>query len=213
MPSAADIANIALSHLGARAQVNSITPPDGSVEAGYAARFYPIARRELIEAHAFAFTIRRATLAEVNNPSAIWTYAYALPTACIKPERVLRERVAAMWLLEYPDSTVDEVLTERGSADFEVEDGVLFTHEPEAVLKYRVDVTDTTRFPPLFTSTLGLLMAGYLAGPIIKGLDGAKVGNAWREQAFRMLAKAAASDANASSQPAEHVAAQIRARA
>ena len=40
MASDVDICNMALSHLGARAQISAIVPPDGSVEAGYCARFH-----------------------------------------------------------------------------------------------------------------------------------------------------------------------------
>lgn len=213
MPSAADIANIALSHIGARAQVSSIAPPDGSVEAGYAARFYPIARRELIEAHAFAFATRRALLAEVTNPSSIWAYAYALPAQCIKPVRVLSQQLVSAYLLDDARQTIDDVISERGSTLFEVEDGVLLTNEPEAMLKYRADVTDTNKFSPLFTSSLGLLLAAYLAGPIIKGTEGAKTAAAWRQQAFALLAKASASDANASQENAAHLAEHLRVRA
>lgn len=212
MPSAVDIANIALSHLGARAQVSQLSPPDGTVESGYCARFYPIARRELIEAGNFAFATRRATLAEVTNPSETWLYAYALPAACIKPVRVLSQSVINNYLLDDARMTIDDVITERGSALFEVEDGVLLTNEPEAVLKYRVDVTDTTRFSPLFTSALGALLAAYLAGPIIKGDAGAKTAGSWRQQAFALVAKAAASDANAAEESAQHLPEHLRAR-
>lgn len=219
MASSVDISNIALSHLGARAQVSAIEPPDGSVEAGYCARFYPLARREVLEASNFTFAKTRATLAAVTNPSQIYDYAYAVPSNCIRPLRVLQATLSSdidlMWPMDggllgqmYINS-----FTERGSADFEVEDGVLLTNEPDAVLLYKRDVTDTTRFTPLVCSAIGMVLAGYLAGPIIKGMDGAKIGAQWREQGFRMLAKAAASDANGSSENNDHVPAHIAARA
>lgn len=218
MASAVDIANIGLSHLGARAQISSISPPDGSVEAGYCARFYPLARREVIEVANFAFTKARATLAEVTNASDVWLYAYALPSDCIKPLRVLQaeylNEIDLLWPLNenqvgraYIDS-----LTERGSADFEIEGETLRTNQPAAVLLYKRDVTDTTKFTPLMTSAVGMVLAGYLAGPIIKGLEGARVGAQWREEGFRQATRASASNANASHEGSDHVPVSIGAR-
>lgn len=209
MASTTDICNIALSHIGARAQITSISPPDGSVEAGYCARFFPIARKELLETPGWSFARTRVALSEVANDSTVWLYAYALPADCIKPLRVLTLAQATV----FADEGVETPLSESTSADYEVEGQVLRTDEPEAVLLYVQDVTDTTKYTPLFTSALGMMLAAYLAGPIIKGLDGAKAGAQWRQSAFAMLAKAAANDANRSAERAEHVAAHLRARA
>ena len=222
MASDVDICNVALSHLGARAQVSAISPPDGSVEAGYCARFYPLARRELIESASWSFAKTRVLLAEVTNTSEFWSYAYALPSDCIDPLRVLQRRyltqAGLLWPLgAYISETdwrrFDDLFTERGSADFEIEGEILRTNEPEAVLLYKRDVTDSTKFSPLFGKALGMWLASYLAGPIIKGIDGARVGAQWMEQAQRMADAAAASDANGGHERAEHVSSFIHARA
>jgi hypothetical protein len=215
MASDVDVCNTGLSHLGARAQISSLSPPDGSVEAGYCARFYPIARREMLEAFAWAFATTRVALAEVTNPSTVWAYAYALPSDCIKSLRVLPKTTAsAMYgLIDlYDNLRPGDLITERGSADFVVEDGVLLTNEFEAVLVYRRDITDASKFSPMFVSALGTLMASYLAGPIIKGLDGAKVGAQWRQAAMNAAAQAAASNANGSSAGSDHVPAHLAVR-
>jgi len=216
MPSVTDHCNVALSHIGADAVVVSISPPDGSVEAGHCARFYPIARRELIESHPWSFTKTRATLAEVTNPSTIWTHAYAMPSDCVKPLRVLSLTDFDAYLLSWDyDASGRSALAsidEHTGVPFDIESGVLLTHEPEAVLIYQRDITDTTKFSPLFGSALGYLLAGYLAGPIIKGMEGARTGATLREQGFGLLAKAAASDANASTEQIEPVPGQIKAR-
>lgn len=222
MASPVDIVNLGLAHIGAEAQVSSIDPPDGSYEAGLAARFYPQVRREVIDRAGFAFSLKRVALAEVTNPSTVWLYAYALPADCINAIRVLSlNYVTAASLLAPLDSVfvlqqnalvIDNLFTERGSSDFEIEGDVLLTNEPEAVLKYTADVTDTGKYPPLCVTAMGMLMASYLAGPIIKGVDGMKVGVEWRRVADRALEQAKASDANASSERAEHVAESVRAR-
>jgi hypothetical protein len=215
-----DISNAALSHLGARAQVAAISPPDGSVEAGYCARFYPLARRELIEQHAWSFARARATLAEVDNPSTVWAYAYARPSDCIKPLRVLAlSAVEASALTgpldlysDYPGAVLDQLFSERGSMAFEVEGDVILTNEPEAVLLYRSDVTDTSKFSPMFATSCAMLLASYLAGPIIKGLDGAKVGAQWRQTAEAVAGRAITSNANAASETAAFVPSHLAAR-
>lgn len=215
MASAVDICNAGLGLLGARTQINSINPPDGSAESGYCARYYPFARKELIETGAWAFARRRIALSEVANASDVWQYAYATPAGISNALRVLAKGAISNAGVAFPllnDSNgltnwtlLDRLLTERGSQDFDIEDGVIYTNEPEAVLLYTADVTDTTRFSAMFTTTLGMLMASYLAGPIIKGLEGAKVAQVWRDAAMSMSARAEASDANSTSQRAEHV--------
>lgn len=223
MASDVDICNIGLAHLGAEAQVASISPPDGSVEAGLCARFYPIARKELLEDQQWAFSKRRVQLAEVDNTSTVWKYAYATPAGMINALRVLRLKYVNDASLLWPAGSyltynfdwqaVDELFTERGSADFEIENGVLRTNEPEAVLLYTADVTDTTKYSAKFVSAFGMLMAAYLAGPIIKGVEGTKIGTQWRQAAYNMSASAAASNANSANERANHVAEHIRARA
>ena len=44
MASDVDVCNLALAHLGDEATVASISPPEGSAQAGHCARFYPMAR-------------------------------------------------------------------------------------------------------------------------------------------------------------------------
>ena len=222
MSSPVDVCNMALAHIGAESQVASIDPPDGSAEAGYCARFYPIARRVALESASWTFAKTRATLAETTNPSAAWAYAYALPSDHINPVRVLNAlQLEAVLLamdslyLQPSDPAYWALLTqqtEQASADFEIEDQTLLTNEPEAVLIYLRDVLDTNRWSPTFTSGVAQLLAGYLSGIIIKGMEGMRAGKAWTDSGMALLGKAAASDANATSERAEFVPHSILAR-
>ena len=199
------LCNMALSHLGQDTQISSISPTDGSRESGYCATFYPIARQELIESSPWSFTTTRVALAETTNPSVVWAYAYALPSECLKPVRVLTQGDFSSIFLRadrvdsYP-GTSDDLFDEGNSANFQIEGRVLFTQEPEAVLIYRKDVTDTGKFTPGFASALSMLLAAYLAGPIIRGREGAGTAASWREQASLATKRAAYLDANSSSQ-------------
>lgn len=209
MPSEVDFCNMALSHIGSDAVVAAIDPPDGSVEAGHCARFYPIARAELIEENAWGFARRRVALAEVTNPSDVWAYAYALPSSCLKPLRVLNSNTLSFAgfvppISPYLTASEQAAFDERGSAEFDIENGVLLTNEPNAVLLYLVDVIDTSRFTPSFNSALSYRLASFLAGPLIKGREGAETAKTLRQVSINVGSLAKASDANSGSEPANN---------
>ena len=222
MPSVVDICNIALGNIGATANVVSIAPANGA-EAIHCARYWPIARRLALTARQWTWNKTRAALAPAPaNPSDIWTYAYALPSTCIKPLRVLQLAYVNSVLMWPPLSgplndplTADEfrMWDERGSSLFEIEDQVLLTHEPDAVLLFQRDITDTTVFSDAFVDYVAWLMSGYLAGPIIKGIDGANAAAKLRSEVIpRALALAAAQDANSTHERNDHVPAHLRGR-
>lgn len=205
MASVVDVVNTALGHIGDEAIVTSIDPPDGSVQAMHAARFYPIARDALLEMHAWRCCTRRANLAKLSiTPPIGWAFAYSLPNLCVRPIAVLMPDAL-------PDlfSTVNtNILTPAASdtlnsQDFVVEsldDGssVVYTNTDSAQMIFQIGVTDLNKFTPLMVLALGRFLASFLAGPIIKGTDGTAVAKA-QLQVFHDfdLPKAAVSDANA----------------
>jgi hypothetical protein len=210
-----DISNLGLSHIGARAQVTAISPPDGSVEAGLCARFYPIARRELLESYGWSFAAKRVALSQVTNPSTAWAYAYAKPSDCIRPLRI-----PPLTLIdEQRDITLtigagtDTILTEAGTSRFTVEGDIIYTDEPDAVLIYVGDMVDSNKFSARFVVALGMMLASYLAGPIIKGDAGAKTSAQWRQAAMNYALSAAASDANGAADNDSFMPSHLAARA
>lgn len=209
MASVVQLCNMALSHIGSDARVSSISPPDGSVEAGHCVTFYDQARTEMLEPGTWAFALKRATLAQTTNASDLWLYAYVLPSDCLRARRVLRPgaNITVFTQDEYQYQTDD-----NDSATFEIEGSVLYSNEPDAVLVYTRDIEDTTEFTPSFISSLSYLLASYLAGPILKGSEGTKTGDAMRQRAMALADISAASSANASVADAPFTAAQLRAR-
>lgn len=209
MASVVQICNMALSHIGSDARVSSISPPDGSVEAGYCATFYDQARTELLEPGTWAFALARASLAQVANLSDLWLYAYTLPSDCLRARRILRlgADITVFTQDEYQYQTDD-----NDSSTFEIEGSVLYTNAPNAVLVYTRDLIDTTRFTPSFTTAFSYLLSSYLAGPILKGSEGTKTGDAMRQRAMTLADVSAASSANASVADHQFTAAQLRAR-
>lgn len=199
MASAVDICNTALSHIGEDTVISSISPPDRSVAAGHCARFWPLVRKAVFSgAHSFACARKRVALAEVTNDSEEWGYKYALPSDCARARRILT------------NASVD--YNERDGADFQVEGTNLYTDQPEAVLIYSFDQTDTTKYPADLVLAFGMVLAGYLAGPIIKGREGARVGGDLMQRGMAYVGLAAATDANAGKDTAEFTPASITAR-
>jgi hypothetical protein len=195
MASVVQICNMALSHIGSSARVTSLSPPDGSVEAGHCATFYDQARTEMLEPGTWRFALKRADLASVTNDSTQWAYAYALPSDCMRALRVFPVDTP---LTVFDDAINTFVANDQASARFDLEGDVLRTNADDAVLLYTRDVTDTTKFTPSFTSALGYLLASYLAGPIVKGNEGAKLGDSMRQRAMAIASMSATADANAS---------------
>lgn len=158
MASEIDICNLALARLGDEANVASIQPPEGSVQAEQCARFYPIARDTLQAQFPWGFCTVRDTLALLTQlPAFGWQYAYAQPDLCL---RVL--------------SVTDE---QGRPVNYEAESDaaglpVLYTNQREARVHYTRQVVDTERFPALFTDALAWQLAAMLAGPVLKGAQG-----------------------------------------
>lgn len=198
MTSAVTICNLALAHIGAAQQVMSIDPPDGGVLAGFCARFYPHARREMLE-HPWRFARRRTALVlHAEGPPPGWLFAYALPAGCIAPKRIVAPFPATPlpWSMDSDLYWLPRFDNGAG-APFEVEGQRLFTNQPNAVLLHTVDVTDTSVYTPGFVSSLALRLAGYLAGSVIKGRDGLQARDRLHQEARALAEMHLARDANA----------------
>jgi hypothetical protein len=211
MASVVDICNVALSHIGDSANVTSIDPPDGSAQAGYCAQFYPIALSALLEMAGWGFATVRSTPAEVNNPSTTWRFAYAYPAQLVNliavlPQDALDDYSANFgeqhheWDSPQPDfanPAENMYMPQPYSVEQDGEGNqIILTNVCGAVLRYTIQVDDPTKFSPLFVLALSYLLASMLAGPIIKGEEGATMsaGMLTKFQAFQGQAKT--SDAN-----------------
>lgn len=185
MASAVDICNLALARLGDSATVTSIDPPEGSAQAEHCARFYPIARDTMLEAHPWKFATRRARLAQLIVDAWNWDYAYAEPADALKLLSVL------------PASAANDTDTEEFESETTADgDPIILTNLEDASLRYVARVTDTTAYSPMFIDALGWMLASYLAGPLIKGDTGAVAARSCLQNAFVALRQAQVSDAN-----------------
>lgn len=219
MASEVDICNMALGHLGDTATVSSINPPEGSAQAEHCARFYPIARDALLEMASWNFAMRRVKLAQLGQTWPEWKYAYALPGDVLNVLGVLPEDASDDYSTRFvPTDTpywshnYSPVIAAGRYAPqpFTIEtaaDGssVLFTNVENAVMRYSAFVRDTTQFSPLFVLTLTHYLASYLAGPIIKGAEGAAEAKRQLQLAIGFQSQAETSDANQRKTTVEHI--------
>lgn len=193
MTSPVDICNLALSHIGERDDINSIDPPEASIEAQRCARHYNPARRTLLALHPWTFATKRFTTADLsasNDVPLTWTYAYSLPSDVIKVTGLYDP---GDWRDE---AYAPHIAYEIGSDS--TGPRVIYSNVESAVLRYTFDQTDSTMFPPLFVEALAWLLAARLAGPTIKGTEGMRVAQAATQTGMSWAMKAAAEDANQS---------------
>lgn len=219
MASEVDICNLALSHLGDTATVSSINPPEGSAQSEHCHRFYPVARDSLLEMHYWNFSVRRILLASTTCDWTQWEYAYLVPSDVINFISVIPPDTADDYSVKFvpTDSPLfahnysPMVQTGRYVPQpFTIEtkaDGsqILYTNQPNAILRYTAYVEDTTLFSPLYTMTLSWHLASMLAGPIIKGDAGAAEAKRCTQMMMGYLKEAKESDSQQRSIKPEHV--------
>lgn len=172
MATEVDICNLALARLGDAATVSSIDPPEGSAQADHCARFYPIARDELLSSYPWRFAMKRkklALLAEepVGDSSA---HYFALPADCLKLVRVHTTGLGSL-PTAFEDFAPEPAygIEQVGSAK------ALVIRADEVWVEYVSSRTAPSLFPSDFVSALAYLLASHLAGPMIPGSSGQTV--------------------------------------
>ena len=178
-----DICNLALAHLGDDATIASLNPPEGSAQAEKAARFYPIARNTLLEIHTWSFASKRGNLALTTNSLDQWDYAYAAPADMMSPVAIIspssqNDYATRMSAGDTPGGITSNyaptiVAGQYTPQQFAVEGDLIYTNQEDAMLRYQAYITDPSLFSPLFVITLSWHLASMLAGPVIKGDQGA----------------------------------------
>jgi len=184
-----DICNLALANLGDTATVASIDPPEGSVQAELCARFYPIARNELLEMHTWGFSMRRVQLALLTSETSSWAYAYAQPADLLTVVSLLPYGATDDYSSNgaYVPVTFESEVDSTGA-------NIILTNTENAVLRYTALVSDPAKFPPLFVAALSWLLSSKLAGPILKGKEGAEEAKRCLQMSQVYLARAIDSD-------------------
>lgn len=196
-----DIGNLALSFLGDEATVSDIDPPEGSEQAEHVARFYPMARNALLEMHVWPFATRRGALTLRDETVNGWAHSYDRPAKSLKVFAVLPPSTQDDYSVGYAsgsglkrsnDGALFSNYMPNGYSSYQPVkfaseiapngDKVIYTDMETAEARWVEEVTDTTKFSPLFTLGCAKLLASFMAGPIYKGETGVKVSAAMTQQ-------------------------------
>lgn len=161
MASEADIANMALSHLGIAEEIATLT--EASDEARACNRFYETCRDACLRDFPWPFATKFATLAlveeiedETNEDE--WGYSYRYPTDCSK---ILRLRSGV------------RNDTRQSRAPYEIAKDtsgrIIYTDQEDATIKYIETITDPERFTPDFVLMLSFRLASMIAPRLTAG--------------------------------------------
>jgi len=180
MATEVDICNTALSLLGCRADIASISPVEGGRFAEVCAREYQIARNLVLEAHDWSFACRRANLAVLRTDLFGWQFGYVRPADAVSIVAVVPEDDR---YFEHPHEFIVEADQESGVP-------LILTDLPGAVCRYLARVTNTSLFPEHFCQAVAFKLAIRLSGNIIKGTPGQQVAVNLEKQYQTILAAA-----------------------
>lgn len=153
------VCNLALSYFG-QERINDLseTAAETDENAAKCLVYFEQAKKEVLEAHPWSFSRKRAALTrEVGTPAFDWDYQHTLPDDCVR-------------LLEARQGTA---ATENGASDtyeanldrFEIADGKVLSDSSLVAIKYTANQS-VDDWPAAAAAALARKLAEYLAGPI-----------------------------------------------
>lgn len=145
------ICNMALSHIGSRSKIESLT--EASTEAWQCNQWYEFSRLQALEMYNWNFAKKRLALTAHSEapPEAVWGFRYAYPTDCA----VARELENPLG----PDADAVPFQVEMAS---DGESRSILTNLEDAVLIYTFKLTN----PNFYTSFFVLLLSWVIASNI-----------------------------------------------
>jgi len=206
------IGNMALSNLGAKANIESFS--EASKEARAISLWYDHSRLATLEDYNWSFAVKRATLTSHSEgpPSGIWSYRYQYPADCVlarhlqNPEYVASSRT--IW-------DVPQVLVEPDAIPYIIEmnstgtEKTILTDLNDAVLVYTFDQQNVIHFSRNFSTALSFMLAYFIAIPITGRAD---LKDQMAQYYSFHMRRAAARDGNEAIQRPPREAESIRAR-
>lgn len=150
MTSEVDICNLALTESFC-SEIQSLTAQ--SREAEVCNRFYAQCRDLMLSSYNWKFNqVRRSLALSSETPPGSWTYAYEVPVNCLQPVKIYQS-----------DRNSTEQIPFTIESKLSIDEKVLYTDEPEAILIYRKKITVTNMFSPSFIEALSHLLGAKIA--------------------------------------------------
>lgn len=171
-----DHCNMALSHLSISQTIQSIDPPDKSVEAKTCAFWYPKVRDWLLQSGPWDFANVSQALASDASTYPGYGYAYQYPNDCLQAAAVTTaygQRMGSAFWSGYwwPQSPMfggmPKIPFKVAQSTTVPGEKAIFCDLPSpAYLFYIQGVTDTALFSPMFSDTFSLYLAVRVGGPL-----------------------------------------------
>ena len=192
------IANMALSNIGTKSTIESLT--EDSSEAQQASLHYDYARAVALSAFPWSFATKRVTLAtHADATTTDYSFRYQYPADCF----VARE-------LENPLGPDADPVPFAVEMSLNGTTKTILTNLNDAVLIYTFDQEITSLFTPYFVRTLSFML-GHLMAYALTGKQSVAA-DMWNQYRF-MIGQASASDANERVAPPKREAPWIEERA
>jgi len=194
------IANMALSHVGARSSIESLED-EISNEAEVCRLWYEFSRRQTLEGFDWNFARKRITLTKHSEdpPDGVWGFRYVYPADAVVARKLENptgtvEGQTGRWITDFSTPEV------RGDAvPFEVETDStgktksILTNLSDAKLVYTFDQLDTGLYSPLFVEALSRALGSHIAFTLTGKLA---LANALAQSFQNAMLVASASSAN-----------------
>ena len=150
MTSEVDICNLALTESFC-SEIQSLTAQ--SREAEVCNRFYAQCRDLLLSGYNWKFNqVRRSLSVSSETPPDDWGYAYEVPTNCLYAVKIFQSN-------RNPTKEIPFTIESK----LNVDEKILYTDEPEAILIYRKKITVTNMFSPMFIEAFANLLGAKVA--------------------------------------------------
>ena len=186
MTSEVDICNLALTESFC-SEIQSLTAQ--SREAEVCNRFYAQCRDLLLSGYNWKFNqVRRSLSVSSETPPDDWAYAYEVPTNCLYAVKIFQSNRNPAKEIPF---TIESKLN--------VDEKILYTDEPEAILIYRKKITVTNMFSPMFIEALANLLGAKVAMGLKQDINLANIRmtNFWQAVSRGTILDSAARDEDA----------------
>lgn len=195
MPSDAEIANMALAHIGVGNWISDLSTDD-SDEADAVNSFLETVRQQTLRDYPWPFATRTEDLGLVEedpNDGLEWGFSYRYPADCIEARRIPSGVRMDTVVSRVPFRVQSDVTGKLILCDIE-----------DAQLEYTALITDTDQYPPDFVMAMSYRLAWHIAPRVANNYSPQMTQGLMQMYALQIAkAKANASNEESSDRPSE----------